>query len=333
MGTNPDFTESQKYALSVTNNIISACSFIALSLFLVGVSLKKYPKKAFSLRLLCNLFFTDLLFSVANLLCNFSYDDPVLCQIEGAIRHFGCWSTVLWATIIAYSAYSLTVNNDIKIEGKYLKMIYVGYGLPVIMAILPLFPIPVSYSYNGAYCLLTYDGGATVDASKTKMAQFFLLLAWVWLAIILTTYYYIRLFNFLKRLHITSQLLEIKKILVFPVLLFLAFIPVTIDDFAWFPKHHFAIAMTSTIFLHGLGFLNVFTYGLQRIRRAPRKVTAIDMKAEANQAAHEQSGFEFQGTVLVNAQSKFSINERTERLDYSENTEGSLKVVLMNTTL
>jgi len=333
MGTNPDFTESQKYALSVTNNIISACSFIALSLFLVGVSLKKYPKKAFSLRLLCNLFFTDLLFSIANLLSNFSYDDPVLCQIEGAIRHFGCWSTVLWATIIAYSAYSLTVNNDTKIEGKYLKMIYVGYGIPVVMAILPLFPVPFSYNYNGAYCLLTYNGGGTMDANKTKLTQFFLLLAWVWLAIILATYYYIRIFNFLKRLQITHHLLEIKKILVFPVLLFLAFIPVTIDDFAWFPKHHFALTMTATVLLHGLGLLNVFAYGMQRLRRSPRRSAGAEVKIEANQVAHEQSGFEFQGTVLINAQSKFSINERTERLDYTENTEGSLKVVLMNTTL
>jgi len=332
MGTNPDFTEDQKYALSLTNNIISSCSFIALGIFFFGVSLKAYPKKSFSLRLICNLFFAVLLYNISNLLCNFSSESTFFCQIEGAIRYFGCWSTVLWATIMAYSAYSIIVNHDTKIDGKYLKMIFIGNAVPVALALIPFLPVPLTYSYNGAYCLLVYNHGGTLDAQTTKWVQFFLLEGWIWVALLLSTYYYLRLFNFLKRVHLTSQIVEIKKTIIFPVLFFLAFLPITINDLALFPKHHFALSMIATVSLHGLGVCYVFTYGSQRFRKPQRTPTIVpESKNDPNQTALEQSGFEFQGTVLVNALSK--VNDRTERLDYSAMSEDNLKVVLMNTTL
>jgi len=332
MGTNPDFTEDQKYALSLANNVISSCSFIALGIFFFGVSLKTYPKKTFSLRLICNLFFAILLYNISNLLCNFSSDSPVFCQIEGAIRNFGCWSTVLWVTIMAYSAYSIIVLNDTRIDGKYLKMIFIGNAVPVVIALIPFLPVPVTYSYNGAYCLLVYNHGGTLDAETTKWVQFFLLEGWIWVALLLTTFYYLRLFNLLKKLHLTSQIVEIKRMTIFPLLFFLAFLPITINDLALFPKYHFALSMIATVTLHGLGVCYVFTYGSQRFRQPRRKITVVpDPKNDAKQTALEQSGFEFQGTVLVNALSR--VNDRTERLDYSAMSEDNLKVVLMNTTL
>jgi len=266
MGTNPPLTDSEKHILAISNNVTSVASFIALIIFFVNISLQYSKRMNFPLKLICNLFFTDLIYSISNILSNFSGASKIVCTVEGITRNFGCWSTVVWATCIAYSAYSMTVENNIRINKKYRMMLFIGYVVPTLFALLPLLPISVEYRHNGAYCIPALTGDLAKFQDNTIILEFLLLLGWVWIGIAMTAYYYIRLFLYLRNLEFSYQVLEVKKVLIFPVMMFLAFIPVTLDDFALFPKYHFELVLSFTIILHGLGFFNVLAYGYQRMR-------------------------------------------------------------------
>jgi len=266
MGTNPALTDSQKQILAISNNVTSVASFVALVIFFVNISFQSSKRMNFPLKLICNLFFTDLIYSISNILSNFSGDSTLICDIEGVTRNFGCWSTVVWATCIAYSAYSMTVQNNIRINRHYNKMLFIGYVAPISIALLPILPIPAEYKHNGAYCIPALTGVLAEFQEHTIILEILLLLGWVWIGIAMTTYYYIRLFLYLRDFEFGSSVLEVKKVLIFPVMMFIAFVPVTIDDFALFPEYHFELVLAFTIFLHGLGFFNVIAYGYQRMR-------------------------------------------------------------------
>jgi len=243
------------------NNTATGLSFLALSLFFGNVWLSSNTKTNFSLKLITNLFFSDLLYTFANILSNLSMNSTAICKIEGSLRSYSLLSSVFWATSIAYVAYAKTVQNDLTVEKSYGKMLAINYLIPVLATIIPFLPLPLQYKWNGTYC---YIVGNTEEI--TDYAKFGVLLIWVWLGISVTTYYYIRVFIYLKKLEISTLVLEIKKVLIFPIILYIAFLPVTIVDFHLFPNYYFELKIAHVVSLHSLGILNVLAYGYQRIR-------------------------------------------------------------------
>jgi len=269
MSTQPPLTDFQKEFLAISNNLVSVGSFVALVIFFVTIVFSSSKQMSFPLKLICNLFFADFIYSISNLMPNLSRQYPYACNIEGILRIFGCWASVFWATIISYSAYCLTVKNDFSIIQKYRMMLVIGYIMPSLFAAVPFLPIPVDYTYNGAFCIPMYSKPGIDLAEKTEktiLIQFLFFLGWAWVAIFLTTYYYIKLFSYLRDLELDSSIVEVKKILIFPVLLLIAFIPMTLDNLVLFPSFHFPLLAFYTIVLHALGLLNVLAYGYQRMR-------------------------------------------------------------------
>jgi len=325
MGTQPPLTSFQIEFLAISNNIVSIGSFLALIIFFASIAFTSAKKMSFPLKLICNLFFSDFIYSISNLMPNLSRQYPYACNIEGILRIFGCWASVFWATIISYSAYCLTVRNDFSIVRKYRTMLVIGYIVPVLFSLVPFLPIPIDYTYNGAFCIPMYSAPGIDLAEKTEktiVIQFLFFLGWAWVAIFLTTYYYIRLFSYLRGLELDSSILEVKKILIFPVLLLIAFIPMTLDNLVIFPSFHFPLLAFYTIVLHALGLLNVLAYGYQRMRSSANKI--VDNEEEKN-----NKDIEVVSNPNVETDNEDGVRDRMDSLTKNEY---NLRIVLLETT-
>ena len=180
-------------------------------------------------------------------------------------------------------------------------MLFLGHGLPLLISTIPFFPVPIQYKTNGAYCWVI--GKDDVATAKGKFA---ILLIWAWVAISITTFFYYRVFKYLKDLEISTAVLEVKKVLIFPIILYIAFIPVTIVDLQLFPKYFFELKILHIICLHSLGILNVLAYGYQRIKGGPvmRRLTGHSvMMSRKITDVHEDPMLENQEPFDVTEQS------------------------------
>ena len=319
----PPLTEPQKNFILMFNNTTSILSFLALSLFFGNVWLSSNMHINFSLKLICNLFFADLLYTLCNLLSNVSMNSLFLCGLEGSLRGYSLLSSVLWATTIGWVAFAKTVCNDLGVEKHYKKMLLFNYTIPIIVVIIPFLPLPIKYQWNGTYC---YIMGETERI--TDYAKFGVLLIWVWVGIAITTYYYTRVFMYLKQLQISAFVLEIKKVLIFPVILYIAFLPVTIVDFHLFPDYYFELKIAHVVSLHSLGILNVLAYGYQRIKgnmsnMGSRKDTRQSMMLAKTIPADVHDG------AINEVHEPFDISDDSFDVDKSFDSASSLKNTLI----
>jgi len=326
MGATLELTPSQQQILSIVHNITTFGSFGALLLFFIRIWFFPSKKISFSLKLIHNLFFADLIYCISNLLSNLSKAHSSICTVEGVLRILGCWSTVVWATLIAHSAYMMTVKNNLQMDRRYPKMIILGYFIPLIVALLPLIPeSSVKIGYNGAFCVPMYHNAHNTYQYMTIIVQFAMVLGWAWLGIIFTTFYYFKIFKYLRRLGFDSKTMEVRKLLIFPVLLFIAFIFVTIDDFMIFPQWHFELLVLVSISLHGLGLFNVIAYGCQTIKSSPSRNSYYDQTHDIAYESFEEESHMRRMTTLSN-DSSYEVEVVTS--SSSRRSDHDLRVVL-----
>jgi len=259
---NLSLTETdQAYVLQICNNITSSLSFVALILFFTYIFYWSSEKITFPLKILCNLFVADFVYTITNLISNFSPKNQTICDIEGFMRTFSLWASILWATIIAVVAYARTVRNSITIEKRYPIFLLIGYVFPLFIATIPLWQGSIFYESNNVYCWVVGK-----DDQETAIVGIVIFGLWMWLATLLTTYLYVRVFLYLKNLGISNHIIQIKKVLIFPVILYITFIPVTIDDLNLLPNYKYVFTVLHVILGHSLGLFNLIAYGYQRIR-------------------------------------------------------------------
>jgi len=253
--------DAQINVLHICNNVTSTLSFVALLFFFTYIFRYSPEKITFPIKLLCNLFFADFVYTISNLISNLSGDSDTVCKIEGFLRTFSLWASVLWATMIAAVAYARTVKNAITIEHKYPLLVLIGYVFPLLISTIPLWSTSISYEYNQVYCWVVGK-----DDQQTALIGVLIFGVWMWIATMITTYLYIRIILFLKNLGFSNSIIQMKKLLVFPVILYITFIPVTIDDLNLLPKYKYIFTVLHVILGHSLGLFNLVAYGYQRIR-------------------------------------------------------------------
>jgi len=206
-------------------------------------------------------------------------------------------------------------------------MLFFGYGFPLLVSSIPLLAPPIHYKSNGAYCWVIGK-----DDHSTTVGKFAILLFWAWIVIAITTYFYIRVFKYLKDLEISNTVLEVKKVLIFPIILYIAFIPVTIVDSQLFPQYFFQLKILHIVSLHSLGVLNVLAYGLQRIREGPvfRRLTGhslmLSNRRITSADVHEDN------KNLEEIQEPFDVNEHSFSNCNSFDSNTSVKNTLIEAT-
>jgi len=258
--TSNDLSPEDIETVHIFSNVTAAFSISALAIFFIINLCCSKEKMNFSLKLICNLFFADLLYTLSNLLANIPPTFGLCCQFQAALRTFSLWTSIIWASLIGYVAYVKTVENKYRIELKYGQMALFAYGLPFLISILPFFPFPVSYGNIGPVCWFVNQDGK--DSTQIQSLMF---LFWAWIAVATTAYYYVNVFVYLKRLELTIQAIKIKRVLIFPIILFSAFLPMTIIALGLFQNYHFQIKIWHNLALHSLGLCNVLAYGYQRM--------------------------------------------------------------------
>jgi len=168
-------------------------------------------------------------------------------------------ATLFWAMTLAFSAYAQSVKNIKNLHEKYGIMKLLGYGIPLLISLVPLLPF-VSFEYGimGTYCWISHK---PVGTELPKWVTAVMLLGYICLAIVLSTYWYIRVYLFVRSL--ACKGVSTRKLFMYPVILLVSFFPIIIDSYFWETKWSYQISLFHMITQHSNGFLNAITYGLQ----------------------------------------------------------------------
>ena len=221
------------YVVDYTTNISLRLFFNSLSLlgslFIIFSYLKFARLRKFAFKLICYLSISDLMFSIAGFLI-FNDADEVsysFCAFQGFALYYSSISTVFWTACIAYSLQSIVLGNNREIEKSERKLLFVGFVLPILLAMIPL----ITHDY-GASSFITDDKTRWcgiirhINLQTGEIEVRGVILDWVvrfvpiLLCFLFNAYMYFRVRRFFEGLEFRSDLKDIikNKIKYFPLI-------------------------------------------------------------------------------------------------------------------
>lgn len=279
-----ELTERQIEILLFLGNIVNTISAAFLIAFFILTSKLKERLPIVSI-LMKNLFFANLIYCFANFLSNLSESHPDICSIEGFLRQFSLFSILIWGSILSRVIY-FKVSNNVSYVTSSLSLQYsLAYLVPLIIAALPLLNFGgLEYRYSEAFCWI-YHGNRTAY----KIFSVLILYFWIWSCIVFISYNTFRVIQLISQYDSTLTNLVYSRLIAYPIMLFLIFIPETIDWFELWPGHPFIFACMHLLLARSIGFFNVVTYGLQRLKEGYRQPTSLSMVRVQDEYEEESS--------------------------------------------
>lgn len=280
------------YTVDYTTNIALRLFFNSLSLlgslFIIFSYFKFARLRKFAFKLICYLSVSDLMFSIAGFLI-FNDADEVsshFCAFQGFALYYSSISTVFWTACIAYSLQSIVLRNNREIEKSEKKLLFVGYVLPIVLAMIPL----ITYDY-GPSSFITDDkkrwcGIIRIMDKEGNIEVRGVILDWVCrfvpilLCFMFNAYMYFRVRRFFEGLEFRSDLKDIikNKIKYFPlipifcwsieiVLRILEIIYMDRDKGIFNHQYIVVIDYMDSVFEKSHGLLNALVYGFTQYVR------------------------------------------------------------------
>ena len=217
------------YTLNISLRLFFNSLSLLGSLFIIFSYLKFARLRKFAFKLICYLSISDLMFSIAGFLIFNDADEvsPHFCAFQGFALYYSSISTVFWTACIAYSLQSIVLRNNREIEKSEKKLLFVGYVLPILLAMIPL----ITYDY-GPSSFITDDkkrwcGIIRIKNIRTGEIEVKgVILDWVvrfvpiLLCFLFNAYMYFRVRRFFEGLEFRSDLKDIikNKIKYFPLI-------------------------------------------------------------------------------------------------------------------
>ena len=139
--------------LDILDISFKICSLISLfgCIFIILVYIGyKHLRSVFFLIVVC-MQIGDIIKSVSY----FFLDKGYYCIFQGFLNNVGSLSAVTWSSIISISIYNAYISNEdqhLRFKKKY---IFIGYGIPIIISIIPI--ITKNYDDIGGYCWIGND--------------------------------------------------------------------------------------------------------------------------------------------------------------------------------
>jgi len=167
----------------------------------------------------------------------------------------------MWATMISRVLYLKSVEKFFRNTDKLLKnYMFLCTFVPLIFAIIPFLGItPIKYGNYLLWC-------AQIDADGNDFHEFienlFTLDIPIWLGVIISSYFYIKVLLYLKNQSSDMYKLFFHRLRMYPVVLFLSWIPLTIDKiYVQLYGYSFWLLLSQFFVTHSLGFTNAMVYG------------------------------------------------------------------------
>lgn len=277
------------YTLNISLRLFFNSLSLLGSLFIIFSYLKFARLRKFAFKLICYLSISDLMFSIAGFLI-FNDADEVsshFCAFQGFALYYSSISTVFWTACIAYSLQSIVLRNNREIEKSERKLLFVGFVLPILLAMIPL----ITYDY-GPSSFITDDKKRWCGIIRNKnlktgeIAVKGVILDWVvrfvpiLLCFLFNAYMYFRVRQFFEGLEFRSDLKDIikNKIKYFPlipifcwsmeiVLRILELIYMDRDQGIFDHEYIVYVDYLDSIFEKSHGLLNALVYGFTQYVR------------------------------------------------------------------
>lgn len=244
--------------------IVSAAS-AGLSLFgnLIIIFLYLYIKKLriYVFRLIFYITICDSLKSIVLIVPTYIYglQDQVYCKILGYVFAYSAISGSIWVLAIAVSLHQILVKNHHNIERYHSRWVLVAFVFTAVLTAMPF--ITESYGFSSGWCTLKED-------PTSILWKFFLFYLPSWLIIFIIIYIYIKLAMNLRENSTVndadpSQKRVIKRIIAYPLIMALTFLPITITRivYTFIGYQNFYLLGTSYFFYAIYGFFNAIAYG------------------------------------------------------------------------
>jgi len=269
---------STHLSLYISNLVVTGLSIIG-SLWMAVAYCKARKPRTTALKLILGIAFADLLYSVANVLSAIRHfeESNTSCQIEGFLREFSPFMSIFLATSTAILCYKesqgrLNMNRSSKFFSQK-KFLLRSFGIcgffSLALAVAPfVFRNHFKYTKKNLFCWV-----GSADPNADARTNFMILM--IFEGIPLAIGFLITLFGYALAISNTKKVLgsflesvgvDVYKLLWYPAVLFIIFIPSLIDNavqvfvqdpILWMEIVH--IVMT-----HSIGFSNALVYGIQK---------------------------------------------------------------------
>lgn len=167
---------------------------------------------------------SDFVFAGSVLLVNEDAEKGRLCILQAYLQYASGVSTVLWSGIIAYSLYDIVLKQGLMEIQKKLKLfVAIGYGLPIFLALVPLFmdaygPQSFLTDKRNSWCGITREKNADSNNLYYDIGlRFFPVVA---CSLLWNLYFCYKLWMFLKGFQVNTNLMCAirKKIIFIPII-------------------------------------------------------------------------------------------------------------------
>jgi len=254
------FTDDQLMILEWTNGVTTGLSLLG-ELFMIMSYLLVPSIRRFSMKLIISLTFADLFYSLANVLTYFDEPD-CLCVIEGFTRTLGVMIALGWTLVIMIISYKQVVSSNRRIADKYTRycvgICLIG-SIPSILGLIGHYTNRVIYfGRTLGYCSLVPIDNAFLLIQVPRV-----------IVMIITFVLTFKIIREIRRRLENRNINEYKKLLIYPLLLVICWLPNTLDRLIY--VFHDGIVFPSLV-LHLAaariqGFLNALVYGKSEFQR------------------------------------------------------------------
>jgi len=251
-------------------DIVATALCFSGSLIMSYHCLKIRPPRNVSINLILCIAISDFFYSIANIISMFEHKDTVtLCHIEAFIRQSTFLLSIYFASCTAIVCYKISTDDENFNRKLFLKKaIILGFFISLIVIIAPFFfKEYLQYAYGPLFCWITYAPTNNKVIMVTVRAIYEGIP--ICIGLMITLVGYIKAIKRIRELprHIIAQMdIAVYKLLWFPLILFVSFVPSMINNMIaifvsdippWVRALHLGLT-------HSIGFTNAIVYGYQR---------------------------------------------------------------------
>jgi len=270
-------------SLTRLEHATTALSIIG-SLWMCYICSRVPGSKTVTLKLICAIAISDFFYSVANYFSRFvARDMPMKIKMEATIRHSSFLLSILFSACIATVTYKSSVPfGGFNQRQFYRRVIIIGPLICICMTIIlpAIFPDDIRYDFGPIYCQII-----SININKTVRIMFYMIYEGlpVIIGFVSTFVQYILAIREVKQLPkpvLDSMGFNIYRLLLYPCVLILSFVPCIIDDLTNLlgdvTDQRLDIRFMGILISNSVGFINAILYGIQR------KLYKMDDEVEYN---------------------------------------------------
>jgi len=263
----------QDYAFFHHINRISSGFSLLGSLWMTYFCLRTSSPRSVSLNIILAIAISDLAYSISNIMSEFERNTTIAdayCVVEGIMRQSSVVSSIYWTMCTAILCYkSSKYISSFSQNAFFRNALIVNLVIIFLTILIPQFTDKIGFVKGPLMCWLNYTNKVTSfwgQFAVRFLFEYFIVI----LALTASIFGYLKAiknFNSLPQYLIDHINVKVYKLLWYPVVLFIIFLPSMLDNL-WVNISGAPAAVSVKAFhlgvTHAIGFINALVYGIQR---------------------------------------------------------------------